>query len=127
MKRFLGSALAIGLFSAPAFAADLQPQAVPLARVSVEAVTNGYRASKIIGSSVVNDNGDRIGTIDDIVTGQDRKSSFAVLSVGGFLGVGSKLVVLPFDGLKVMDGKITLPGATKDALKDLPSFHYNKG
>ena len=131
MNKIVASTIVIGLAGAfslgPAMAADLQPQAVPMVKVNVEAVTNGYRASKIIGSSVVNDNGDTVGSVDDIITGQDRRSSFAVISVGGFLGVGNKLVVVPFDTLKVSDGKITMPGATKNALKDLPSFNYNKG
>ena len=47
-----------------------------------------------------------------------------MLSVGGFLGMGNKLVVLPYEQLKTMDNKIMLPGATKDALKALPEFKY---
>ena len=43
---------------------------------------------------------------------------------GGFLGIGDKLVVLPYEQLKAMDRKIVMPGATKDALKDLPTFKY---
>jgi len=47
-----------------------------------------------------------------------------VLAVGGFLGIGDKLVILPYEQLKAMDRKIVMPGATKDALKDLPAFKY---
>ena len=49
---------------------------------------------------------------------------FAVLSVGGFLGLGTKYVVVPFGSLKMQDKKILLPGATKEALKALPEFNY---
>ena len=100
------------------------PQTVQLTKVDVVKVATGYRASKIIGSSVVNDANDTVGKIDDIIIGQDGKSPFVVLSVGGFLGIGSKLIVLPYEQLQTTGGKIVLPGASKDALKDLPEFKY---
>jgi hypothetical protein len=49
-----------------------------------------------------------------------------VLSVGGFLGVGTKYVVVRLSSLHVQDNKIVLPGATKDALTALPEFRYNR-
>jgi hypothetical protein len=49
---------------------------------------------------------------------------FAVLSVGGFLGMGTKYVVVPYTSLQVRDKKMVLPGATKDSLKALPEFKY---
>ncbi|SEO93509.1 PRC-barrel domain-containing protein [Rhodospirillales bacterium URHD0017] len=100
------------------------PQTVQLTKVDVVKVATGFRASKIIGSSVVNEGNDTVGRVDDIIIGQDGKTPFVVLSVGGFLGIGDKLVVLPYEQLKTMDNKILMPGATKDALKDLPSFKY---
>jgi hypothetical protein len=47
------------------------------------------------------------------------------LSVGGFLGLGTKYVIVPFGSLQMQDKKIVLPGATKDALKALPEFKYS--
>src|SRR3979411_2919496 len=46
------------------------------------------RASKVIGSSVYNDHNEKVGSIDDLLIGKDGKMS-AVLSVGGFLGMGT--------------------------------------
>ena len=48
-----------------------------------------------------------------------------VLSVGGFLGVGDKLVALPYEQMRTDGKKIVLPGATKDSLKTLPEFKYS--
>ena len=48
-----------------------------------------------------------------------------MLSVGGFLGLGAKYVVVPFTSLKIVDKKMVLPGGSKDALKALPEFKYN--
>ena len=117
-------AAAIAL-AAPAFVlAQGTPQTVQLTKVDVIKVATGYRASKVIGASVVNEANDTVGKVDDIIIGQDGKSPFVVLSVGGFLGMGSKLIVLPYEQLKATENKIVLPGATKEALKDLPEFKY---
>ncbi len=48
-----------------------------------------------------------------------------MLSVGGFLGMGTKYVVVPFNSLQVRDNKMVLAGATKKSLKGLPEFKYN--
>ena len=85
-----------------------------------------YRASKVIGSSVVNDANQTIGKIDDLLITRDGKDPYAVLSVGGFLGMGSRMVVIRYDSLKFADNKIVLPGGTKDGLKMLPAFQYSK-
>ncbi|MCA0245957.1 MAG: PRC-barrel domain-containing protein [Proteobacteria bacterium] len=111
--------------AAPAFVlAQGTPQTVQLAKLDVIKVATGYRASKVIGASVVNDANDTVGKIDDVIIGQDGKAPFVVLSVGGFLGAGDRLVVLPYDQLRTTGGKVVLPGATKDALKALPEFKY---
>ena len=73
---------------------------------------------------VVNDANETIGKIDDLLVTRDGKEPYAVLSVGGFLGMGARLVVIRYDSLKFADDKITLPGGTKDGLKMLPAFQY---
>jgi PRC-barrel domain len=100
-------------------------QGIQLVVVDVHEVAEGYRASKLIGSSAVNDQNEKIGTIEDIVIGKDRVL-FAVLQVGGFLHIGGRMVAVPFQSL-VLDengAKIKLPGATQEALKRLPEFKY---
>ena len=47
-----------------------------------------------------------------------------MLSVGGFLGMGTKFVVVPYNSLEVRDNKMVLTGATKESLKSLPAFKY---
>jgi sporulation protein YlmC with PRC-barrel domain len=101
------------------------PQAVTERRVDVVQLAAGYRASKINGAAVFNRNKDRIGTVDDlIVAPNDRKSAYAILSVGGFLGMGTHLVAVPFDRLQISSKQVTLPDATKDSLLALPEFRY---
>jgi len=100
------------------------PQTVQLTKVDVVKVSTGYRASKVIGSSVVNDAGDTVGKVDEIIVGPDGKAPFVVISVGGFLGLGDKLVALPYEQMRTDGKKIVLPGATKDSLETLPEFKY---
>ena len=83
------------------------------------------RASKVVGASVYNDQNQSIGSIDDVLMGDSsHKADTAVISVGGFLGMGSKLVSVPFDQLKIENDKIVMPGATKASLEGMPDYHY---
>jgi sporulation protein YlmC with PRC-barrel domain len=112
------------VFTVPVVLAQGTPQTVQLVKVDIVKVSTGYRASKVLGASVVNEAGDTVGKIDEIIVGSDGKAPFVVLSVGGFLGVGDKLVVLPYEQMRTDGKKIMLPGATKDSLKALPEFKY---
>lgn len=120
----LAGAFVLSAFSvAPALAQGAQ-QTVALVRVDVQKVSTGHRASKLIGASVVNDANEAVGKIDDLIVSNDGRALFAVLSVGGFLGMGDRLVAVNEESLKVGDKKVVLPGATKEQLKLLPEFKY---
>jgi hypothetical protein len=118
--------LSVALLSGNA-GAQGTPQTVDLATVDVQTLAAGYRASKIISSNVVNDAGETIGEIDDVLVSSDGKNPYAVLSIGGFLGMGTHLVVVPYETMKFSDDKATLPGGTKEGLKMLPEFKYATG
>ena len=127
MKKtmLLASAAMIGVgFLAAHAKAQGVPQTVEITKVDVQKVAAGYRASKVIGSSVLNDANETIGKIDDVLISPDGKAPFAVLSIGGFLGMDSHLVVVPYDSLNLVDNKIVMRGGTKDTLKMLPEFKY---
>jgi PRC-barrel domain len=111
------------LFAGPVWAQGA-PQTVSIERVDVHKLAAGYRSSKIVGSPVVNDANEKIGDVDDLLVEPSDKVLFAVLSVGGFLGMGERLVVVPFSSLRVAGNRIMLPGGTKDALNALPEFKY---
>jgi len=59
-----------------------------------------WRSSELVGATVYNDNGNSVGTINDLLVSSDGTVSNAILSVGGFLGIGTKLVEVPFNKLK---------------------------
>lgn len=126
MKIFAGVAFIVASLSGPAFSQGA-PQTVTLMKVDPASLATGYRASKVVGSSVVNEANVTVGTIDDLIITPNDKIPFAVLSVGGFLGMGSRYVVVPFSSLQVKDKQMVLLGATKESLKALPEFKYNAG
>jgi hypothetical protein len=66
------------------------------------------------------------GAIDDLLIGKDRVL-FGILQVGGFLGIGSHFVAVPYQSLQIDEAptEIVLPGASKEALKNLPEFKYH--
>jgi hypothetical protein len=66
--------------SGPAFSQGA-PQTLTLMKVDPQSLATGYRTSKVVGSTVINE--------------ANEKVPFAVLSVGGFLGMGAKYVVCP--------------------------------
>jgi len=93
----------------------------------ITTLARGWSAKQqILGKPVVNDHNERVGDVDDIIIAPDKSLSYAIIGVGGFLGVGEHYVVIPFDQLKSSNGKYVLPGASKDTLKAMPPFKYSK-
>jgi hypothetical protein len=93
----------------------------------LKAVALGWSAKQqILGKPVYNDHNDRLGDIDDLIIAPDRVVSYAIIGVGGFLGLGERHVAIPLHQLTSSDGKFVLPGATKEALQALPPFTYAK-
>jgi sporulation protein YlmC with PRC-barrel domain len=88
-------------------------------------VAVGWSARRqILGQSIYNDKGEAIGKADDIIIAPDKAVSYAIIGAGGFLGVGKHDVAIPVSQLKENAGKIVLAGATKEAVKAMPTFEY---
>ena len=98
--------------------------------LDVKTVARGMRISPLLGSSVVNDADELIGAIDDLVVerGQPDHIAYAVLQVGGFLGVGGRLIAVEYGALRISEEedelRIVLPGASREALERFPAFVY---
>jgi sporulation protein YlmC with PRC-barrel domain len=129
MKKFYALPVA-AMAAAMVVTLDVQPAlpqaAVDIMLVDVAKLATGYRVSKLTGKAVQNDKNEKIGSLDDFVIAQD-KVLFAILQVGGFLGVGGKLIAVPFELLQISENgdRIVMPNATKDDLKKLPDFKYS--
>lgn len=82
-----------------------------------------YRASKIMGTDVRNLRGEKIGDIKDLVLDKNGAISYAVVSTGGFLGMGDRLHAVPWNALHTAPGKdYRVLDMDKTRLKNAPNF-----
>jgi sporulation protein YlmC with PRC-barrel domain len=70
-----------------------------------------WRASKVVGVSVYNDNNENVGSINDLLMDNTGGIKVVVIGVGGFLGVGEHLVAVPFDKIRFVNEPVTYTGA----------------
>ncbi len=112
------AALIAGAAIAPAAAQDM-PQYTQGAETDPAATTD---ASAYVGASVYDSAGQEVGVIDEIVTGADG-SEQAVLSVGEFLGIGSKKITVPTAELTAKDdGKGYSVSLTSEEIESAPAY-----
>lgn len=83
--------------------------------------------STLTGDEVRNAAGEDLGNLEDIMIDvPSGRISYAVLSFGGFLGIGEKLFAVPWQALRLdEDSKCFILDVSKDRLKDAPGFDKN--
>ncbi|TXH85510.1 MAG: PRC-barrel domain containing protein [Rhizobium sp.] len=139
-KLFPAVLIACSLASPLAYAQA--PKNTPANEAAPVAAAGKWRASKVIGVNVYNNANEKVGEISEIIIDSAGKVESAVLSVGGFLGMGEHLVAVPMNELKFANeaGKTTtgstssntkewypdraVLNVTKDQLKSMPQFKY---
>lgn len=90
--------------------------------------TNDYprvlSATSLIGDKVVNTAGEQLGNIKELMIDlDDGLIAYAVLSFGGFLGMGDKLFAIPWEALTVdTDNHTLILDVDKEVLKNAPGF-----
>jgi sporulation protein YlmC with PRC-barrel domain len=88
-------------------------------------VAQGFSAKKnMLGKPVYNDAGERIGDVDDLIIAPDKKLSYLIVGAGGFVGIGRHDVAIPISQITRQDGRLVIPGATRDLVKSMPEFVY---
>ena len=128
-KLMIGCITAVSLTIAgiPAIAQTAGQSTLGVTVEQLQDVVQGWSAKhQIIGSTVYNEKAEKIGKIDDLIIAPDQSVSYAIIGAGGFVGVGKHEVAIPVEQLDMQDGKITLAGATKEAVKAMPEFEYSK-
>jgi len=102
------------LLASAAFAAeDNATTAAPPATQSSASSTSfqgDWRASKVVGLNVYNEKNENVGSINDLLMEKNGSIKAAVISVGGFLGMGARLVAVPFDKIKFSAEPIAYTG-----------------
>jgi hypothetical protein len=79
--------------------------------ISSSALQGDWRASKVVGLGVYNDNNENLGSINDLIMDRNGNIKAIVLGVGGFLGMGAHLVAVPLDQIKFVNEPVVYIGA----------------
>ena len=122
MKKFTTlvamAALAV-TFAAPSFA-----QMSATGSNGIVLTDLSMRTSKLIGATVYNDQGQSIGSVIDVLVKNAAAEPTAVLSVGDYVGGGTKLVAVPLSHVNLDGAKPMMAGATKQMLASMPVYLF---
>ena len=134
MPRTLFAVLVTLALAIPAAAQSNMP-------LQVSGQTSPWRISKVIGVTGYNAQNEKIGTIADLIMDPHARVTTAIVSLGGYLGVGERLVQIPLEVLRFPNNPVTtgsgtgsfekkwfpdkaVLNVTKDTLLGMPSFVY---
>ena len=137
MLKLTSSAI---LFALAATAANAQapqqaPQAAPRqAGPAVQVMTsipaNSATVNRWYKQSVYDPSDNKIGEIEDVLVDREGKATALIVGVGGFLGIGEKDVVVPFNAVRITtkdnNSWYLVMNATKDGLKSAKGFKYDR-
>ena len=122
---FVVCLVAVSAWMEIAEAQTQQPQpTTPIPGVSDDAMAKSARVSKLIGSDVYSAD-TSIGHIEDVLIDQTTVTA-VILSVGGFLGIGDKLVAAPITAIRVGPEARFRTDLTKEQLTNAPAFDFGK-
>jgi sporulation protein YlmC with PRC-barrel domain len=125
MSKLAFTAALVAVLSIPAFA-DTMSNAQMMRAMPADSVTvtDWYK------QSVYDPNNNKIGEVMDVLVDKSGKITSLIVGVGGFLGVDSKDVAVPFDAIHVTskdnNKRHLVMNATKDELKSAPGFTYDR-
>lgn len=142
MRIILLAALATVVLAVPVSAQQSNPPPNAPARAAPAAASmNGqWRASKLIGVDVYNQQNEKLGEINELIVDHSGRVAGAVIGVGGFLGMGERNILVAMDKLQFRDNDRrgttgtgadrdwypdrAVMNANKDQLKAMPEFKY---
>ena len=105
------------------FVVAAEPQKTTTGQISDQSLKGPQRSSQLKGMSVKNPQGQNLGKIDDLVIADDGMVKYVILSHGGLLGIGDKLIPIPWKALKPgEDKKYLTVNITKETLEKAPNF-----
>jgi sporulation protein YlmC with PRC-barrel domain len=106
----VGSALLASVAFAQTPTATTDRASMAPVAASDSSFQGNWRASKLVGVNVYNDNNESLGSINDLLTDKSGNIKAVVIGVGGFLGVGEHLVAVPFDKIKFVNEPVAYTG-----------------
>ena len=125
----VGSALlaTVAFAQTPTATGDRANMAPAAASDTSSSFQGNWRASKVVGLNVYNDNNESLGSINDLLTDKSGNIKAVVIGVGGFLGVGEHLVAVPFDKVKFVNEPVAYTGAAGNSAGSRPASSTTTG
>lgn len=106
--------------------ATISPSGIPPSQRNPLLTDNGeVRIGKMVGTAIYNKNDQKVGSVDDVIAGQNGQLQVIVATSG-------KKVAVPWDHVQFgdaklnSDNKVLMPDATQKGLDSLPPFSYQK-
>lgn len=98
---------------------------IGVAVTQLDRIALGWSAKKnILGKTVYDEAGEKIGKIDDLIIDLDKNVSYLIVGAGGFVGMGRHDVAVSTTLMHQQNGRIILPGATKESVRAMQRFDY---
>jgi sporulation protein YlmC with PRC-barrel domain len=124
-KTIIAIALGLAGLAFPAAAQVAGSTNIGVAVTAFSDIAEGWSVKKtILGKTVHNDAGEKIGKVEDVIIGLDKSVSYLIVGAGGFVGIGRHDVAIPIAQIRDEGGRIVLPGASKESIKAMPQFAY---
>src|ERR1700682_2224471 len=126
VSRFLAG---VAFAQTPTATSDSTKLAPAAASDTSSSSQGDWRASKMVGLNVYNDNNESVGSINDLLADKSGNIKAGVIGAGGFLGVGEHLVAIPFDKVKFVNEPVAYTGAanTPNATGSRPASSTTTG
>jgi len=114
------------------YAGDLNPNTGRPVDASARTTFITWRATELKGADVTTPTNEKLGDIEELAIDSNGRVTYVTVSAGGFLGMGERVVAVPWDSLKFtlggdkLDKRIITLDATKETLKAAPEFKSGK-
>jgi sporulation protein YlmC with PRC-barrel domain len=120
MKRVTACGLAAAALTCVSMAAGAKAQGS--APQPAASLARDVLVSELIGMRVSAPNGERVGAVEDLVLSSGNAVAAAIVSVGGFLGLGAKRVEVPYEKLAVGRDASLVVAMTREEVEALPAY-----
>ena len=112
MRSHMLAALLASVVIVPALAQDRPAARTDTVTTTQTSHANLWRASKLVGLNVYNDQNEKLGDISEILVDKSGKVEGVVIGVGGFLGIGQNDIKVEMSKLKFVDEPVRTSATT---------------